>query len=166
MVNGRKKGQGAERKLVKLFEKWWGTRFFRTPGSGAFATRGFMDMDLSNMAGDIVTVDKTFPFCVESKKVEGWTLEQMLTSDKTRMHDWWEQTVRETPSGKIPLLVFTKNHAPLYAMMWPGDLQGSLKQVYTDCSAFQLCLRDYGPVTVFPLDRLFQTLKGNWLYDR
>lgn len=171
MVNGRKKGQGAERKLVKLFEAWWGTRFFRTPGSGAFATRGFMDMDLSNMAGDIVTVDKSFPFCVESKKVEGWTLEQMLTSDKTKMHDWWEQTTRETPTGKIPLLVFTKNHAPLYVMMCWRDMVSELTVVQAARrQIFHFDMRtatgEYEAVAIFSLDHLLKTKKENWLYDR
>jgi hypothetical protein len=54
-INSRRKGQTAERKLVKLFEKWWGSKFFRTPGSGAFATRGFAGMNTASMAGDIIT---------------------------------------------------------------------------------------------------------------
>jgi len=116
-INSRTKGQSAERKLVKLFSTWWGSDFFRTPGSGAFATKGFAGIDTSSMAGDLVTTDSTFPFCVESKKVEGWTLEQILTSNKTKIHAWWEQTVRECPPDKVPLLVFTKNHSPIYCMI-------------------------------------------------
>lgn len=116
-INSRTKGQSAERKLVKLFSTWWGSDFFRTPGSGAFATKGFAGIDTSSMAGDLVTTDSTFPFCVESKKVEGWTLEQILTSNKTKIHAWWEQTVRECPPDKVPLLVFTKNHSPIYCML-------------------------------------------------
>jgi len=116
-INSRTKGQSAERRLAKLFSAWWGSEFFRTPGSGAFATKGFAGIDTSSMAGDLVTTDSTFPFCVESKKVEGWTLEQILTSNKTKIHSWWEQTVRECPPDKVPLLVFTKNHSPVYCML-------------------------------------------------
>lgn len=152
--NSRRKGQTAERKLVKLFEKWWGSPFFRTPGSGAFATRGFMNMDLQNMAGDIVTTDPQFPFCVESKKVEGWTLEQMLTSDKTLMHEWWAQTVAETPKGKIPLLVFTKNHAATFVMMHmyhPSLLPPGIRCFYVNTEV------------IFCLDDLFKTQKSDWI---
>jgi|688.fasta_scaffold03047_38 hypothetical protein len=163
-LNSRRKGQSAERRLVKLFEVWWDAKFFRTPGSGAFATRGFAGVDTSSMAGDIVTPDQTFPFCVESKKVEGWTLEQMLTSDKTHMHKWWDQAVEETPQGKIPLLVFTKNHAPLYAMMRVEDMSGALDLV-TYKNGFQCMLREQH-VRVFALSYLLTSPKTSWIYAR
>jgi hypothetical protein len=162
MVNSRRKGQTAERKLVKLFEAWWGSKFFRTPGSGAFATRGFVGVDTTQLSGDLVTTDTQFPFCVESKKVEGWTLEQMLSSTSTKIHSWWEQTTRETPAGKIPLLVFTKNHAPLYAMMLRRDVEAYLNFFP---SSFETRL-DGEPVVIFMLDQLFKTTKDNWIYGR
>lgn len=158
-VNGRNKGATAERKLVKLFATWWDAAFFRTPGSGAFATRGFMDEDLSNMAGDLVTSDKTFPFCVESKKVEGWTLEQLLTSEKTHMNKWWEQTVRESPDGKIPLLVFTKNRAPIYVMIRRIDVGALQRQLLYP--RFETVVNG-DDVLIFTLDCLLTTDKVLW----
>ena len=80
-INSREKGARGERALVKKFEAWWGAEFFRTPGSGAFATRGFDSEELS-LAGDIITLDESFPFCVECKNAEGWHLEQLLTTKK------------------------------------------------------------------------------------
>lgn len=154
-VNGRAKGNAAERKLAKLFSKWWGSEFTRTPLSGGFATAKFRED--WNAAGDLVTPDTTFPFCVESKKVEGWSLEQLLTSDKTLIHKWWAQTEKETPAGKIPLLVFTKNRAPLFAMMnvsafhrcdWP-------------CVYFETLVND-GLVCIFALENLFKLDKDLW----
>lgn len=164
MVNGRRKGQSAERKLVKLFGTWWGSSFFRTPGSGAFATRGFAGLDTTSMAGDLVTPDPSFPFCVESKKVEGWTLEQMLTSDKTHMHKWWAQTVDETPVNKIPVLVFTKNRSPLFVMMRTSDLHLSIR-LHAAGAIFDTAIGEC-PVSVFALDHLFKTKKEHWIYDR
>ncbi len=163
-VNGRAKGHAAERKLAKLFEKWWGSAFTRTPLSGGFATAKFRED--WNACGDLVTPDKSFPFCVENKKVEGWTLEQMLTSQKTHMHKWWEQTVTETPEGKIPLLVFSKNHAPLYAMMRYSDLHVGVKGsiVQTACM-FETRVGD-DHVVIFALDYLLKSMKEIWLYDR
>jgi len=164
-VNGRKKGQTAERKLAKLFSVWWGADFARTPLSGGFATAKFRED--WNACGDLVTPDKSFPFCVESKKVEGWTLEQMLTSDKTLMHKWWEQTLTETPKGKIPLLVFTKNHAPLYAMVRRMHMTPELwHKLSTSKTYFETQLGTADCVVIFPLSVLFSTMKESWLYDR
>lgn len=164
-VNGNRKGKAAERKLVKLFSQWWGSEFFRTPESGGMATRltTQLGIDLSKFKGDIVTLDETFPFCVESKKVEGWTLEQMLTSDKTLMHDWWDQAVTQTPEGKIPLLIFTKNHAPLYAMMRTDDLNRNMGRTLTIRAnkSFEIYLHGV-PVSIFAADWLFQSGKNGW----
>jgi hypothetical protein len=167
MVNSRRKGQTAERKLVKLFAAWWDSKFFRTPGSGAFATRGFVGVDTTQLSGDLVTTDTQFPFCVESKKVEGWTLEQMLSSNNTKIHSWWEQTTRETPEGKIPLLVFSKNHAPLYAMMLQRDVEAVLSKNYVNLfpNSFETTLEGQ-QVVIFLLDHLFKTPKGSWIYGR
>lgn len=120
MTNGKQKGNRAERALVKKFAKWWGSEFYRTPGSGSFATRGYTgDVD---MHGDIITPDKTFPFCVESKNCEGWHIEQLITSPKCDIWKWWQQTVSETPQNKIPLLVFTRNRQPDFFMMRENDI--------------------------------------------
>lgn len=155
-VNGRKKGQTAERKLAKLFSDWWGSEFARTPLSGGFATAKFRED--WNACGDLVTPDKTFPFCVESKKVEGWSLEQLLTSDKTLIHKWWKQTLDETPEGKIPLLVFAKNHSPLYAIMRSSDEQGRIGLRPT-----ALVTEMHGEsVMIFAATHLFATKKEFW----
>lgn len=123
--NSRAKGHRQERVLVKKFADWWKSEFFRTPGSGAFATRGFIGANLS-FAGDITTTDKTFPFLVESKNEEGWEFEQLLTADKNKMRKWWKQTCAECPHGSVPLLVFTRNHKPEFYMM-PEDAYMSVE---------------------------------------
>lgn len=119
-VNGRRKGHNAERALAARFTDWWGTKFTRTPLSGGFATPKFRDD--WNAAGDLVTPDPTFPYCVENKKVEGWAIEGLLSSQKHIICDWWDQTLRETPSGKVPLLTFAKNRSPIFACMRESDV--------------------------------------------
>lgn len=164
-VNGNRKGKTAERKLVPLFAAWWGSEFFRTPESGGMSTRltKMLKIDLSKFAGDIVTLDETFPFCIESKKVEGWTLEQLLTSDKTLIHSWWDQAVKQTPEGKIPLLVFTKNHAPLYAMMRTSDLPSYVYSTRRSVGpSFETYIEGVH-VAIFALSHLLATTKGDWL---
>jgi hypothetical protein len=117
--NSRAKGARGERAFARKFEEWWGTDFTRTPSSGGFATAKFRDD--WNAAGDLVTPDPAFPFCVECKWVEGWTLEQLFNPGCI-IYSWWEQTKKETPDGKIPLLVFKKNSSPMYVMIRDHEL--------------------------------------------
>lgn len=117
---GRDKGGRGQRQVAKIMSDWWGTEFTSTPLSGGFATKQFRDD--WNAAGDIVTPDDSFPFCVEVKNAEGWNLEQLLLSEKGLIWKWWEQTVGETPEGKIPLLAFTRNHKPYFYMVYMGDI--------------------------------------------
>jgi len=111
----RDKGGRGERAAAKEFRPWWGTDFARTPGSGGFATQRFRDD--WNAAGDLVTPDPTFPFCVEVKWVEDWTLEQLLRNDGCLVYQWWQQVQGECPQDKLPLLVFKKNQHPFYCMI-------------------------------------------------
>lgn len=111
---GRKssrKGKGNERALAKLFRDWWGHgEWARTPLSGGWASKdareGF------RTCGDIITTAADFPFCIEAKKQEGWTLDQLIHNDKCIIFEWWNQAVSETPVGMIPLLVMARNHIP------------------------------------------------------
>lgn len=167
-VNGREKGNRAERALAKAFSKWWGSEFTRTPMSGGFATKKFRGD--WNAEGDLVTPDGTFPFTVESKHAEGWNFEQLLTSHKTMLHAWWAQTLRETPDGKIPLLVFRKNRLqpmiclrrddafPLY------DVQHG-RCVYTHPKfGFLETFLITDEVLIVPLSALFEiTSKEDWI---
>lgn len=110
-VNSRQKGSSYERAIAKLFEEWSGSSVKRTPLSGGWAKEAAFEAK-----SDLVSTDKKFPFAVECKKREGWVLEHILYT-KTEIFSWWEQTVKETPEGKIPLLVFSKNRSKNFAML-------------------------------------------------
>lgn len=109
----KSKGSRGERITRDKFTEWWGSKFTSSPQSGAFATR----TQFSSMAGDLVTDDESFPFCVENKNQEDWTLEELFTAPSSRLFEFWKQTVGQTPEGKIPMLVFTKNYRPLFFML-------------------------------------------------
>lgn len=114
----KRKGNSNEREVAKMLAEWWGSgEWMRTPSSGGWGRSKQVRADF-NAAGDIVTTAADFPFCVESKSEEGWELEQLLRSpDKCPIAKWWDQTVRETPEGKHPLLLFTRRLRPWYAML-------------------------------------------------
>jgi hypothetical protein len=120
----RDKGSRGQREVAKLLSPWWGAEFTSTPMSGGFATKRFRDD--WNAAADIVTPDETFPFSVEVKWQEDWNMEQLLTSDVTKMWKWWDQCIEEAPADKIPLLVFKRNRQPWYYMI--EEKKGTLIQ--------------------------------------
>lgn len=159
-VNGRRKGHSAERRLVHLFSSWWGSEFFRTPGSGSFATRGFIRTDGVDLSGDVVTTDPTFPFCIESKKVEGWTLDRFVHSPKTgELQSWWKQARKEAEScSRVPLLVFARNRIPEYVA-----LPVAYATVITGSRIF-LCIDDHKDqeevVFICPLSSLLKVEKS------
>lgn len=153
--SSRGKGQRGERKAAKALEGWWGSEFARTPSSGGFRTKKFRDE--WNAASDLVTSDETFPFAVEVKNCEGWHLEQLLTAPKCDLYDWWDQAVREAPLGKIPLLMFTRNHQPFFVVMrarhWrPDVVPAPLLSIFIDGKE----------VCIMKADTLFETHKEDW----
>jgi hypothetical protein len=154
--NGRVKGSRAELAVAKLFSTWWGSDFARTPQSGGFRTRKFRED--WNAEGDLVTPDETFPFSVEVKCHEGWTLDNLLTgSDTTDLWCWWDQAIDQAGDIKQPLLVFKRNHMPWYYCMWEefgGHLLPSDKpKLYVP----------HRSVVVGLLSSLFETDKKVWL---
>lgn len=148
-INGRNKGANAERKLAKLFSTWWGSEFTRTPMSGGFATKTFRDD--WNASGDLVTPDVDFPWTVESKCVEGWHLEQLLTSPKCIIHKWWQQTLDETSEGKEPMLVFRRNSVPELMMI---QIQSNAADLLVECNHMTAVVCGQ-PVMIFRLSDLF-----------
>lgn len=155
-VNGKEKGNRAERAVAKLFASWWGADFARTPQSGGFRTQKFRQD--WNAEGDLVTPDESFPFSVECKWHEDWTLDKLITAtEKTEIWQWWKQTLDQTADDKIPLLVFKRNNMPWYYMTLSKhshDIPGRFL-VTTD--------PDLSSVTVGLLSDLFATEKSQWL---
>lgn len=106
----RRKGQRFERDVCKALTKWWKSEFHRTPMSGGSALKkGF------NLAGDVVTADKSFPFHIECKNQEGWELDHLLTLPTFgKLGEWYAQAYTEARKGSIPLLIFTRNNRPVF----------------------------------------------------
>lgn len=130
--NSRAKGGNAEREIAKLLGEWWKAEFARTPMSGGFATKSFRN-DWS-AEGDISTPDKTFPFSVEVKRREGWTLDHILTAEKSPIWEWWQQAVdQSSDTGRQPLLIFRRNHQPwMYMLFLEPGIHANGKKLLTE----------------------------------
>lgn len=109
----RAKGSGYELKIAKEFSKWWEGQFARTPGSGSLHWGSDQ-----RIAGDIVPPQgMDFPFVIECKKHEGWTLENVFLNTG-EPKDWWSQVVTDARRVKlIPMLIFSRNRAKDYIML-------------------------------------------------
>lgn len=120
---GKQKGDAFERKCAKRFTQWWFANgeglFKRVPKSGGWdkaLTPG--DIFAVRLYNNQEVIDETFPFSIECKKQERWTLEQLLTSTKPPLLEWHAQAVNDCKAtNKTPLVVFAKNRtAPLVAV--------------------------------------------------
>ena len=124
-INSRRKGKTGEREVAKHLERWWnqvepGCKFVSTPLSGGFSTaqiRGAF-----NMAGDLMTTAKTFPFTVEVKHRERWELPNVLAGKRSPAWTWWLQCQKAAAEEKkIPMMWFRKNYGDWYMMLPERD---------------------------------------------
>lgn len=107
----RRKGKRGERALARRLEAFWGSPFHRTPSSGAlrWGTR-------SEVRGDIVSEDPKFPFVIEEKNREAWSLESFFQG-KSGIYKWWLQVLNDAEDvGRIPLLFIDKNRSPAFVI--------------------------------------------------
>lgn len=146
--NSRTKGNRAELDVAEAFSRWSGEVVRRTPGSGGWSNAKF------GVTADLVCANKAFPFHVEVKHREGWTLDDLVTGVR-REHDksivqWWKQCVESCPRlkswptnnllAKEPLLVFRRNRQPWLVMARPEVAHRHLNE----CAAAQFTL-PYAP---------------------
>jgi len=124
----KEKGAAFERRICKILGDAYGIELRRTPLSGGWAQH------YDDVAGDVVAVKGTFPYCVECKKEEGWKLESLLTDSHAWFDAWWMQTVNACPSGQVPLLIFSRNYMPVFAASNCEDLLSDLRYGNIDVS--------------------------------
>lgn len=156
-INSKNKGNEYERKIARTLTLWWGEEFHRVPQSG-----GLRWGDDSRVAGDIVChKDSKWPFTTECKKREGWEFDQVLkgTGD---VEKYWQQAVRDGERVSLrPLLVFSKNFAPNYAMVYAEDFEILFEKNCLECpmSFFLVHKKDQPDRVIFILDDMIKCVK-------
>lgn len=128
------KWKGLENEVAKHISQWlFGDPkvLRRSPCSGGWKARG-SDGDVI-LASDKEEHKRDFMFCIEVKcrasrgGKDTWHFEQLLTSPKHPILDWWYQLSEESPvidGGKLRLLVFSKTSglASAYAALGTREM--------------------------------------------
>lgn len=128
-INSRQKGANFELEVADILSKWWGGKIRRVPLSG-----GHSKMSSS---GDILPVDENrhlWPFSVECKKTAGWDFSDLLKipkADQDTLIAFWRQCTEDcdvynhnnTKRPRIPILIFSANFQPVYAMLNLEDFE-------------------------------------------
>lgn len=127
-MNGRgarQKGFTFERKIARILGTWWcadSKALWRNTNSGARAT-----VVGGVYGGDIIPVHDiihTWPFCVEVKKSENWSVEAFLEGNaKNPLLHFMMQCLHSSTRGcnTFPMLICAKNrHEPLCFLHRPA----------------------------------------------
>jgi len=117
MTNGRDKGRRGESDVAGLIREWWlrhepSALFIRTPLSGGWQHNTKAAAHFK-ACGDIMTTSPSFPFCVEVKWREQWSVNNFLDGKPTQPWQWWRQSiVAAQKQGEIPMMWFRRNRIP------------------------------------------------------
>lgn len=126
MIDGREKGQRYMRDVCRLLDAW------TLAPSGSFRPKPTVltPLDGWSVKGDVSFPSTVrFPFVVECKNVEGWSLDALIEGRAKIIESWWEQCVRQAQASlgparaRIPLLIFSSNRRKNYFMAWEADLR-------------------------------------------
>ncbi len=108
MINAQQKGKRFELQIAKLLNEKFGANVKRTPNSGGLSIKGDI-MDTQGILSE-------FHFELKNQeKLNIWKALQQARNDKR--------------IGKIPLVIFTKNHEKDYAALELDDLLNLILEV-------------------------------------
>lgn len=110
-----KKGNTAELEVARILEPWWRqlepeATFVRTPRSGGW-TQG---RDLFDARGDLMVKGAPrFPWCVEVKRRESWSLDNFEHGRACPVWGWWIRACEDAKqAGRLPMMWTRQNRRP------------------------------------------------------
>jgi hypothetical protein len=138
--NGRAKGKIAEREVCRLLEAWWGQletgcKFKPTPMSGGWSSPDVREA--FHTSGDLVTTAEKFPFCIEVKRRESFSWENLTAGKASPVLGWWDQAVRQAAEmGSCPMLVFRRNREPWWVVLPYGYVFAHANLIHANLETF------------------------------
>jgi hypothetical protein len=124
---GNPKGNGGELQVAKILHGWWSAfepttpdgkpvRFVRTPLSGGWVYGPGFDV-----CADLITNAPRFPFSVEVKRVERWSMDTLIDCKPSPVWAFWRQCQRDADrTAREPMLWFRKSRKPWLVMLRRG----------------------------------------------
>lgn len=112
MTDGNEKGARFTRDVCKKLERWAGTRFKPRPTI-------VEPIDGWVVKGDVACDARArFPFSVECKCIEGWSLDGLFEQPKWPVWAWWDQCIRQADARESvhPLLIFSRARRKTYVL--------------------------------------------------
>lgn len=123
MVQSSEKGRRGEREVARLCYEWWSQvdvqcEFNRTPLSGGWSTSNMRSH--FRVCGDIMTTSDKWPFTVEVKRREDWSLNNLFNGKPTAVWQWWIQAYNQAREEHgVPMLWIKRNSDnPSKKMPW------------------------------------------------
>lgn len=104
-----------------MLQAWWAKvepkcSFKRVPLSGGWASPDVRGE--TKTSGDLVTTAKRFPFSVEVKRRENWSMATLAKGLPSPVWGWWDQCqVAAKEMRAEPMLWFRKSHEPWRVML-------------------------------------------------
>lgn len=106
-INSRKKGSRNERNLARLWQKYTGKEFTKTPSSGGLGWKR-----KSDTSGDIICTDEKhsrfFAFSIEAKAYKSINFNHLLLSVESDILKFWEQAKGDADKAKKTALLFMR----------------------------------------------------------
>lgn len=121
MVQSSAKGRRGEREVAGMCQNWWRKidkkcEFKRTPLSGGWSTTTIRSH--FRACGDIMTTSDNWPFTVEVKRREDWSLNNLFDGKPTAVWQWWIQSTDQANKEKqVPMLWLKRNRVPWLIML-------------------------------------------------
>lgn len=159
----REKGAKAEREVALICQGWLRQTFpkavvRRTPLSGGWAGAGEF-----GMRGDLQVRAAVFPWVVEVKRREGWSLENFIAGKRSPVWAWWVGVCAEAEKDGLSPMLWVRQSRMDWVVVLEREFVARSKQAPMHDYGFGY---DSAPVSVMPigydLRRFLEHPPGRW----
>ena len=156
----KSKGSAFERKVARLIAAYLGV-------DQSVIKRTQPQDPFRQIHGDIEIPEHLrdrFPYTIENKAVEGWTLESFMSKSNNLLIKWAEQAIDARVAGTYAIVMFTRNYMPIFVfLVEERDSFGmdSMDIYPTPCAFIDFDINEKSYMGIlFTLDKFFEYNNG------
>ena len=156
----KQKGDNFERLIARQIGEWWeGDKdsFWRTSGSGSRAHRD--DIHPGDI-GPVKNLKTLFPFCIECRNRESWTIDEIFKSSVPDLLVWTVENIDVAGPNYLSLIIAKRKYNPPLAVFpnWERENLGNIPH-----PSLRLHLGGYySSVIIMPLENFFELYTSDW----